>query len=252
MRISAPWPSLSAVDKITLRSNLWCDSRLDVSRSDLTYGQEPRQIDAAWLRRRVEEERRDVAGAEQEDVVAAGVPVEIETPVTCIPHDLPTAAIDTDIPSPISQAIQSPSILHDVESSPEASSETFVEVSASAPSSPTLSISTISDMTPTELGEDIGEGSDERIFTPHKTFYLEDGNVEIVCGHTIFRVHSPVVSFSSSKLRDMLSPSTLLNAPTPEGCPRIFVKDSSEDFMVLLKMIYVPGWVSLHPVDSVN
>jgi hypothetical protein len=192
----------------------------------------------------------DVAETEQEDVVAAeaGVPVEIEAPVTCIPHDLPTAAIDTDTPSPTSQAIQSPSILHDVESSPE----TFVEVSTSAPSSPTLSISTISDMTPTELGEDIGEGSDERMFTPHKTFYLEDGNVEIVCGHTIFRVHSPVVSFSSPKLRDMLSPSTLLNAPTPEGCPRIFVKDSSEDFMVLLKMIYVPGWVSLRSVDSVN
>jgi len=62
--------------------------------------------------------------------------------------------------------------------------------------SPTLSISSLSDLTSTEFGEDTGEGGEERIPTRHETFYLEDGNVEIVCGHTIFRVHSPIVSFS--------------------------------------------------------
>jgi hypothetical protein len=108
-------------------------------------------------------------------------------------------------------------------------------------SSPTLSISTISDFTPTELGEDVLEGSSELIPTPHETFYLEDGNVEIICGHTIFRIHSPIVSFSSPKLRDMLSQSAILNAPTPDECPRIVFNDSAEDFAVLLKMIYTPG-----------
>ena len=79
--------------------------------------------------------------------------------------------------------------------------------------------------------------------TRHETFYLEDGNVEIMCGQTIFKVHSPILSFSSRNLRDMLSSPTLLNAPIPEGCPRIAFKDSAEDFAVLLKMIYTPGYV---------
>ena len=80
-------------------------------------------------------------------------------------------------------------------------------------------------------------------------FYLENGDVEIVCGHTIFRIHSPIVSFSSANLRDMLSSPTLLNAPMPEGCPRVIFKDSAEDFAVLLKMIYTPGCVS-PPFDA--
>ena len=112
-------------------------------------------------------------------------------------------------------------------------------------SSPTLSISTISDLTPTEFDEDIGESSDERVPIHHETFYLEDGNVEIMCGQTIFRVHSPVISFSCHNLRNILSSSALLGAPMPEGCPRVAFKDDPEDFSVLLKMIYTPGYVPL-------
>jgi hypothetical protein len=193
------------------------------------------------LQRREEEERRDVVETEEEGGAVAEVPAEIETPVAFVPQDLPTAMTDIGIPSSTLQAIEPPSILHDAESFPE----TFVEVPSGTPSSPTLTISTISDLTPAELGEDTGEGSGERVVTRHDTFYFEDGNIEIVCGHTVFRVHSTIVSFSSPKLRDMLSPSTLLNAPMPDGRPRIVVKDSSEDFAVLVKMIYTPGWVSL-------
>ena len=80
--------------------------------------------------------------------------------------------------------------------------------------------------------------SEEWTTIPHETFYFEDGNVEIVCGDTVFRVHSTIISFSSSKLRDMLSPSTLLNAPMPEGCPRTVFEDSADDFEVLLETIY--------------
>jgi hypothetical protein len=105
-------------------------------------------------------------------------------------------------------------------------------------------------LTPTELGEDIGEGNSERIITRHETFYFEDGNVEIVSGGTIFRVHSTVVSFSSPKLRDILSRSALIHAPTPEGPPRIIVMENAVDFAVLLKIIYTPGRVS--PVLSVG
>jgi hypothetical protein len=221
--------------------NVRCDSRLNPLHYDLTCGQELREIHAAWLQRR-EEELRDVAETEEEDVASAEIPAEVDTPVAFIPQDLPISATDVDIPSSILQAIEPPSVLHDVESFPD----TFVEVPTGTPSSPTFSISTVSDLTPTELDEDIGEG--ERTYDHHETFYLEDGNVEIVCGHVLFRVHSPTISFSSPKLRDILSRLALLHAPMPEGCPRITVTDTAQDFAVLLKMIYTPGWVS-PPVD---
>jgi hypothetical protein len=139
------------------------------------------------------------------------------------------------------ELIKPPSILHDVVSSPEPFPETFVEVPTGTPSSPTFSISTVSDLVPTELDGDIVNSGGERMATRHDIFYFEDGNVEVACGDTPFRVHSTVVSFSSPKLRDVLSPSTPLNAPTPEGRHRIIAKDNSEDFAILLKMIYTPG-----------
>jgi hypothetical protein len=197
------------------------------------FGQGFRDIHTAWLEK-----------DEEEDATAAEVPAEIETPVAFVPQDLPTA----DIPSSVLQGTKPPSIIHDVESS----SETFVNIPATAISSPTLSISTISDLTPTELGDEI-EHSEGQMTACHGTFYFEDGNVEILCGDTMFRVHSTTISFSSPKLRDMLSRSSLLNAPMPEGCPRIVFADNAEDFAVLLKMIYMPGYVpSPFDVGSVN
>ena len=199
------------------------------------------------MQHKEEEERRDAAEAGEEGRAAAEVPGEAGIPVAFVPQDLPTAAIDVNIPSSGLQVVEPPSIMHDVASF----SDTTVEVPASTSSSPTLSISTISDLTPTELDEDIRESSGEKTSVRHETFYLEDGNVEIVCGHTLFRVHSTTVSFSSQKLRDILSHSALLYAPIPEGCPRITVTDTAEDFAVLLRMIYTPGLVSL-PVDVVG
>jgi hypothetical protein len=122
----------------------------------------------------------------------AEVSAEVETPVAFVPQDLPAATIGVEIPSSILNDIESPSFLHHIDFSPE----TFVNVPASTVSSPSLSVSTISDLTPTELDEEINH-SEEHTATRHDTFYFEDGNVEIVCGDTIFRVHSTVVSFSS-------------------------------------------------------
>ena len=191
--------------------------------------------------KRKEEEQRENAETEnrkgeEEDELAAEVRTEFEAPVVSVPQDPPPLAIDIDIPSSILQDIEHPSILHDM----SYSSEPFFNIPAAAVSSSTLSISTVSDLTPTELGEEIEE-SEDQVASRHDTFYFDDGNVEIVCGDTIFRVHSTVVSFSSSRLRDTLSPYTLLNAPMPDGCPRVVFKDSAEDFAVLLKMIYTPG-----------
>jgi len=194
--------------------------------------QELRGIHAGWLQRKAEEEQRNATTAE----VPTG---EVDTPVAFVPENLPAATTDTNVPSSILRSIVPPPILQDA----EYPTETFFDIPATAASSPTLSISTVSDLASTEFGEDTGEGSDERIPPRHEAFYLEDGNIEIACGHTIFRVHSPIVSFSSPNLRDMLSPSTLLNAPMPGGCPRIVFKDSAEDFAVLLKMIYTPGYI---------
>ena len=149
---------------------------------------------------------------------------------------LPIRSISDFLPR--SCKTSTPLRLHDVEPSPE----TFVNVSAGTISSPTLTISTISDLTPTEFSEI--EYSKGQTITHHDTFYFEDGNVETVCGHTLFRVHSTIISFSSPKLRDILSPSALLHAPTPEGYPRISISENAEDFGILLKMIYTPGWVS--------
>ena len=181
------------------------------------------------MRRKEEEEQGNGATAE--------VPTaEVETPVAFVPQDLPATHIPAaDAPSsPVLQA-GSLSILQDI----EYPSETFVDIPPTAVSSPMLSISTVSDLTPTELNEDIED--DNGVVIHHDTFYFEDGNVEIVCGHTLFRVHSTTVSFSSPKLRDVLSQSALLNAPTPEGRPRITFTDTAQDFAVLLKMIYTPG-----------
>lgn len=161
--------------------------------------------------------------------MAAEVPAEVKTPATI------------DVPFSTSRTIMSPSILQDAESF----FETHVNIPATAISSPALSCSTVSDLTPTEFGEI--ERSEEQTTAPHDTFYFEDGNVEIVCGGTVFRVHSTIISFVSTKLRDILSPLTLLNASMPDGRPRITVSDSAEDFAVLLKMIYTPGWVTFPP-----
>ena len=169
--------------------------------------------------------------------MAAEVLAGSDTPVAFIPQDLP---VNMGIPPSFLDGFTSPFVLHGVDTSSEISPNDRI----TAASSPTFSISTVSDLTPTELEDVIGEGNGERITTRHDAFYLEDGNVEVVCGHAIFRIHSPIISFSSSKLRDTFSPSILLNAPTPEGCPRITSEDSPEDFAVLLKMIYTPGFAS--------
>jgi hypothetical protein len=217
---------------------VWC-TVLDVtSRWTLTCEQEFREIHAAWIQRKGEQgdpkETEEHQGGGEEDTVAADVSAEVKTPVAFVPQDLPTAAIGIEIPSSILQDIGSAFTTHDTTSS----SDTIIEIPASSVSSPAMSISTMSDLTPTEL-DDIENGQEEA--TSQETFYFEDGNVEVACGDSTFRVHSTIVSFSSSKLRETLSRPALLKAPTPEGCPRITVSDSAEDFAMLLKMIYTPG-----------
>ena len=214
-----------------------------------TFVQEFREIHTAWLQEKEKEKQMDVTDiggcgrGEEENVADTKAAEEVRTPVAFVPRDLPSVGVDAGVTSSILRSVKPPSVLHDAWSS----SETFANIPATAATSPTSSISTVSDLTPTELGEETDHGGEE-VTTRHDIFYFEDGNVEIVCDDTVFRVHSTIISFSSPKLRDMVSPTTLLDAPIPEGCPRIVFMDSAEDFAVLLKMIYTPGCVN-YPLD---
>ena len=70
--------------------------------------------------------------------------------------------------------------------------------------------------------------------------------MEVLCGNTLFRVHTSILSFHSPVLRRMFSPTSLASAESPNDCPRILSSDSATDFATLLKMIYLPGCVTLH------
>jgi len=111
---------------------------------------------------------------------------------------------------------------------------------SSVPPSPSTSISALSDFTIADSLDDELVLEPETI-TPHDTFYLEDGSVEVVCSKILFRVHTSALSFHSPVLRQMFSPANLTAAESPNGCPRIVSSDTPADFATLLKAIYLPG-----------
>jgi len=124
--------------------------------------------------------------------------------------------------------------------------------------SPSISIATLSDFTTADVTDDespidptAADASDEELPTDptavaqHDTFYLGDGNVEVLCGNTLFRVHATILSFHSPALRQMFAQTSLEMAESPNGCPRVLSSDTAKDFTTLLKMIYFPGFVAL-------
>ena len=124
--------------------------------------------------------------------------------------------------------------------------------------SPSISIATLSDFTIADTSDEesqidptISDTSDDELpidptsVAQHKTFYLEDGNVEVLCRDTLFRVHTSVLSFHSPALRRMFARASLAATESPNGCLRITSSDTAADFATLLKMIYLPGLVDL-------
>ena len=122
--------------------------------------------------------------------------------------------------------------------------------------SPSISIATLSDFTIADTSGDespvdpaIADTSDDEdpidptTVTPHGTFYLGDGNVEVLCGNTLFRVHTTIMSFHSPALRQMFAQKILATAESPNGCPRIPSSDTAKDFATLLKIVYLPEFV---------
>ncbi|KAF9649261.1 hypothetical protein BDM02DRAFT_3072812, partial [Thelephora ganbajun] len=83
-----------------------------------------------------------------------------------------------------------------------------------------------------------------------ETFYLEDGNVEVLCGNTMFRVHTSILSFHSPALHRVFAQISLAMADSPNGCPRILSSDLAGDFATLLKVIYLPGFPAKNKVPD--
>ena len=123
--------------------------------------------------------------------------------------------------------------------------------------SPSISIATLSDFTIADTSDDEPpidptgvDTSDEELplhpaaMARDEIFYLEDGNVEVLCGNTLFRVHVSTLSFQSPALRRMFVQTGLAAAESPNGCPRIMSSDTAKDFSTLLKVIYLPGFAS--------
>ena len=110
--------------------------------------------------------------------------------------------------------------------------------------SPSISIATLSDFTVADAFDD-EPPLDPTAITPHDTLYFEDGNVEVLCGNTLFRAHTSVLSLHSPILGRMLAKANLATAESPTGCPRISSSDTPTDFATLLKIIYLPGFVVL-------
>ena len=113
-----------------------------------------------------------------------------------------------------------------------------------ATQSPSVSISTLSDITIADTSDDESP-IDPTEITPHSTFYLEDGNVEVLCGSTLFRIHTSILSFHSPALRQIFAQTSLASTETLNGCPRIWSSDSTTDFATLLKVVYFPRCVAL-------
>ena len=124
--------------------------------------------------------------------------------------------------------------------------------------SPSVSIATLSDFTIADASDDespacptFTDTSDDRpLVDPaavvlHETFYLDDGNVEVLCENTLFRVHISALSFHSPALRRMFAQETLAAAESPNGYPRILSSDTAKDFATLLGVVYLPGSVAL-------
>ena len=120
--------------------------------------------------------------------------------------------------------------------------EMEVEATSGSPAltqSPSISIATLSDFTIADTS-DVQSPVDPTAIALHDTFYLEDGNVEVLCGNSLFRVHTSVLSFHSPVLRKVFAQTRLETAESPNGCPRILFSDTAVDFTTLLKMVYLP------------
>jgi len=113
-----------------------------------------------------------------------------------------------------------------------------------ATQSASISVASLSDFTTADAPDDEAP-VDSTTITSHDTFYFEDGNVEVLCGNTLFRIHTSILSLHSPVLSQIFTKANLAAAESPSGCPRISSSDTVIDFATLLKIIYLPGYATL-------
>ena len=118
------------------------------------------------------------------------------------------------------------------------------------PQSPSISITTLSDFTIADTSDDEPPLNPTAIH-PHDTFYLEDGNAEVLCGDVLFRIHTGVFPFHSPVLGQMFAKANLATVESPNGCPRIPSLDTATDFATLLKIVYLPEYATQPPCQWV-
>ena len=143
------------------------------------------------------------------------------------------------LPNPDS-APQSPTL------EPATVPETDADPTTPLTQSPSVSIATLSDFTYADTSDDESP-VDPAAVAIHDTFYLKDGNVEVLCGSTLFRIHTSILSFRSPALRRMFAQTNVATEDPPNGCPRILSSDTDRDFATLLKIIYLPGFAAPPP-----
>ena len=125
---------------------------------------------------------------------------------------------------------------------PIITTETDMSPRSPAPHSPSISITTMSDFAVTDDDE---PPLDPKVITPHCAFYFEDGNVEVLCGNTLFRVHTSILSLHSPVLGRMFAKGSLTTAESPNSCLRIPSSGAAADFITLLK-IYIFQCIPLY------
>ena len=149
------------------------------------------------------------------------------TPVAT-PLGLPNTDVERQIPQPPAKLV------------PDAEDEIIPESSITL--SPSISTATLSDLT---IASDEESLTDPTAITPDGTFNFEDGNVEVLCGNTLFRIHTSILSLHSPALRQMFARASLAEVESPNGYPRIQSPDTATDFATLLKTIYLPGYAKV-------
>jgi hypothetical protein len=178
--------------------------------------------------------KRKPAGTTQKDPTATPVATSLGLPDTDLESQIPR-------PPPL-EPVATPKPDVTIPSSPTTHS-------------PSISIATLSDFTIADASDDehpidttITDTSDDEFpiddltaAVPHETFNFEEGNVEVLCGNTLFRVHTSILSLHSPALRRVFSRTIMDAAESPNGCPRILSSDTATDFATLLKIIYLPG-----------
>ena len=77
---------------------------------------------------------------------------------------------------------------------------------------------------------------DAELLVDHPTLYMDDGNVILQCGKTLFRVHRTVLSKHSSVFQERLAPERDHN--TFRGCILVQVEVDKAGMEAILEVLY--------------